>query len=215
MASPSRHQSARSVLFAAVCVCLATAGHSAATQQAIAPLAVGCGFIGVLVIARLLSGGERSMVTILGGLLGAQFALHSLFSATARHAENCCPPGTGLHLGHHHHAQTLAGAWTGHDGVAMTGAHLAAAIVAAWWLRRGERAVWGLALRVAALAAGRLRALLALLAPARPVHRRTVTRRSRYAPIRPADSALRHSVIGRAPPFDSTAPVSLLVSLAG
>jgi len=94
-------------------------------------------------------------------------------------------------------------------GLAMTVAHVTAALVAAWWLRRGERAAWTLARRTAALAAYPLRALRSLpalvdaasmdapSAPAGPYNSSWL--------IRPASVTLRGSVTRRGPPFGSTA----------
>lgn len=206
MALQSTQRSARSVLFAAVCVGLATAGHSAVAQEGISLWVAGAGFTGVLLITRMLAGVERSMATILGCLLGAQYALHSLFTATARHAAHtaaACAPGAGTHA--HHTPHLLAGTHTPHR-LTMTAAHVAAAVIAAWWLRRGERAVWGLARRVAAVAAARLRTLFSLLSPGSPAYGSRPGTAGRHEPVWPGGSALRHTMAGRAPPAVSTAP---------
>jgi hypothetical protein len=87
------------------------------------------------------------------------------------------------------------------SGTAMTLAHVAAAAVSAWWLRRGERAVWGLARRIAAGILRPARGLLirlpvrtALRVPAAPV-----------AASRPHATVLRHAVVRRGPPTPSPA----------
>ncbi len=92
----------------------------------------------------------------------------------------------------------------------MLAAHLGAALVAGWWLRRGEAALWRLVritaaaaragaaepLRTAcALAAVLLRGLFGL--PAGPVRRSGG--RDGDDPL-PAGAALRHSVVRRGPP---------------
>ncbi|MFF2950957.1 hypothetical protein ACFVVU_06345 [Kitasatospora sp. NPDC057965] len=97
----------------------------------------------------------------------------------------------------------------------MLAAHLAAALVAGWWLRRGEAALWRLVriaasaahartaapLRTAcALAAVLLRGLFGL--PAGPVRRST--RRGGDDPL-PAGAVLRHSVVRRGPPLGALA----------
>ncbi|MER5349631.1 hypothetical protein ABT093_04785 [Kitasatospora sp. NPDC002551] len=97
----------------------------------------------------------------------------------------------------------------------MLAAHLAAALVAGWWLRRGEAALWRLVriaastarargqapLRTAcALAAVLLRGLFGL--PAGPVRRSGG--RGGDDPL-PAGAALRHSVVRRGPPLGALA----------
>jgi hypothetical protein len=190
-------RSTRATVFAAVCVTLAAIGHVAA-HGTVSPWAMGAGFAGVLVVAWALTGAERSLATIMGGLLGGQFMLHSLFmSATP-------PAGGPMTM---QQPMSVAGAGTGHSSMTMTFAHVVAAVVAAWWLRKGERAVWALARRAATVASRPLRVLLALLdaapveAPAAPVPLRTSRAR-----LRPGRSPLRHSVIRRGPPFRSTVP---------
>ncbi len=182
---------ARAVVFATVCTGLAATGHTM-TSHAPVPLVAMAGGLGVLILAGVaLAGVERSLPTILAGLVGGQFMLHVLFAA-AQHGQG----------GGHGHAQ-----YGGHDvpaagGLGMTLAHLGAAVVSAWWLRRGERAVWRLARKVAAALARRAPALLADPAPARP--------ESGAAPeaahtLRPSGAVLRHVLVRRGPPSPSTA----------
>ncbi|MFB6887921.1 hypothetical protein ACFCX4_01220 [Kitasatospora sp. NPDC056327] len=97
----------------------------------------------------------------------------------------------------------------------MLAGHLAAALVAGWWLRRGEAALWRL-LRITATAArthwaAPLRTAFALAAvllrglfgpPAGPVRRRAG--RGGDDPL-PAAAALRHSVVRRGPPAGALA----------
>lgn len=118
----------RASAFAAVCVTLACLGHLTASGEPMAPWAVCVGFLAVLGVANLLTGHERSLWTISGGLVGGQFALHSLFVASRCHPHPVVPGSSG-------------------SGPGMTTAHLLAAVAAAWWLRRGERALWALARR--------------------------------------------------------------------
>lgn len=135
---------ARAVVFAAVCVALGAVGHMLASHASVPLMAVVAGFAGIAVVAVVLAGHERSLTTILIGLLGGQFALHALFAA-AQHGQS---PHGPLSSG------------TAHGGYAMTLAHVVAAVVSAWWLRRGERAIWGLARKIVATAGRRLRVLL-------------------------------------------------------
>ncbi|MFI8458853.1 hypothetical protein [Kitasatospora sp. NPDC085464] len=110
------------------------------------------------------------------------------------------------------HAFAAAPWWqTGVFGMtpSMLAGHLAAALVAGWWLRRGEAALWRL-LRVAATAAREhwaapLRSAFALVAvllrglfgAAGPVRR--FGARGGESPL-PAGAVLRHSVVRRGPP---------------
>jgi hypothetical protein len=175
------YRAARSVVFATVCVALAITGHMAASHAVVPPQAAVGGLAVMTGVGLALAGTERSLATIFGGLLGGQFVLHALFSA-AEH---------GQHLGHDHSVAPVAA------GGSMTLAHVAAAAVSAWWLRRGERAVWRLARRVAA---GLVRPAFALLASPPPP---PPARRPRPEPgpeARPRGAVLRHAVVRRGPP---------------
>jgi len=173
---------ARAVVFAVVCLTLTTAGHAYAAHAAVPPATVALGFALVLGLAALLAGTERSFRTILGGLLGAQFGLHALFTqATAGAA----------HEAHNAHPAALP-----HGGTAMTVAHLLAALGAAWWLRRGEAATWSLARRIRAAAGISLPRPLAA-APV-PAPRRPSGLFALRTP--PATTPLRHSLTRRGPP---------------
>ncbi|GAA3930161.1 hypothetical protein GCM10023085_09380 [Actinomadura viridis] len=182
-------RTSRAVAFATVCVTLATLGHVLTSSKEVPVWAVATGFGGVLAVTLALAGHERSLATILGGLLGGQFLLHGLYAgATAE-------PVTA---GHHGPATITV---TGHDtSVGMTFAHVAAALVSAWWLRRGERAAWSLARRIADLADRPVRALLALALaePAAPPAR-TPPVAAPAAPVT-AIGVLRHQVVRRGPP---------------
>ncbi|SEG89030.1 hypothetical protein SAMN04489712_1234 [Thermomonospora echinospora] len=176
----------RASAFAAVCVSLTMAGHAAASREAVPWAAAGVGGLGVLGVAWLLAGHERSVCTILGGLLGGQFGLHVLFAAVQA--------GPSAHAGHTADVPGLVPA-----GPGMTLAHVAAAAVSAWWLWRGERLAWSLARRLAAFSLACVFVLLEVApALARPAAR------PRSGPPVPAMSALlRHSVGLRGPPFRS------------
>lgn len=180
------YRAARATVFATVCTALAITGHTMAAH-ALVPLgaAVG-GLAAIVVIGLVLTGTERSLPTIFGGLLGGQFLLHTLFAA-AQH---------GQHLSHG------SGMAPSSDGWTMTVAHVAAAVVAAWWLRCGERAVWCLARRVAAAVVRPVRALLSMR-PAPPAGPR-VRARSGATP-RPRSALLRHVVVRRGPPSPQAA----------
>lgn len=209
-------------MFATVCTLLAIAGHMAAGRAAVAPRAIIVGFVALYLVAWVLTGTERSLATILGGLLGGQFMLHALFAAAA--APAAVAPVAKMLDAHSMHAEGPAGAMTAMAamtikppeassgaGLTMTIAHVMAAVVAAWWLRRGERAAWTLARRTAALAAYPLRALRSLTAW---VVAAAAVLDARPAPTGPYDSTrligptgvtLRGPVTRRGPPFGWTA----------
>src|SRR5256885_1047513 len=80
---PPPARPARAAMFATVCMMLAIAGHVAAGRAAVAPRAIVVGCVALYLVAWVLTGTERSLATILGGLLGGQFMLHALFAAAA------------------------------------------------------------------------------------------------------------------------------------
>ncbi|WP_131742967.1 hypothetical protein, partial [Actinomadura roseirufa] len=146
---------ARAVVFATVCLTMTTAGHAYAARLCVPPGAVVLGFALVTGLSLLLAGAERSFGTILGVLTGAQFGLHALFTAASA--------GT-VHHGIPPHV--TAGGSGGLGG--MTLVHLGTAVAAAWWMRRGEAALWSLARRISAAAAGAWRPLVTGARPAVP-----------------------------------------------
>jgi hypothetical protein len=173
------YRAARAVVFATVCVGLAITGHMTVSGAPVPPLAAAGGLLGLTVAGVALAGTERSLATILGGLLGGQFLLHALFTAAQQ----------GQHLTHGHPMSPSSG------GTAMTAVHVAAAVVSAWWLRRGERAVWGLAERLAAVVIRRVLLPAPARVPAPPSPLVTVT-----GAIEPRETLLRHVVVRRGPP---------------
>ncbi|MEV5829253.1 hypothetical protein AB0L25_27200 [Spirillospora sp. NPDC052242] len=202
-------RAARAVVFATVCVTLATAGHALAARDAVPGWAVVTGFGAVLAVTLLLAGHERSLPTITGGLLGGQFALHALFTkatvaATTPWTAGAPAPGHTGHAGHAVQATADSGWSVLSGGCGMTLAHAAAALLAACWLWRGERAAWALARRAAAAADRPIRLLAALLAvePAAPAPR-VPAPAPRAVPA--VGRALRHQVVRRGPPVRSRA----------
>jgi hypothetical protein len=173
------YRAARAVVFATVCLGLAITGHMTVSGAPVPPLAAAGGLLGLTVAGIALAGAERSLPTILVGLLGGQFLLHALFTAAQQ----------GQHLAHGHPMPASSG------GAAMTAVHVAAAVVSAWWLRRGERAVWSLAKRLAAVVIRRV------LLPA-PAHVRTPPSplTTVIGAIGPRETVLRHVLVRRGPP---------------
>jgi hypothetical protein len=183
--------------FSAVCVALAATGHTLVSAAPVAPWAIAVGFAAVVALSVTLAGHERTFPTIFGWLLGGQFMLHALFSAAG--PDRPVPTSATAHAQHQ-----LAALVAHRPGLSMILAHYAAALLAAVWLRRGERAVWALTRQVAALAARPARALLAaarttsITGPVRvPV--------TAAPAVRPMERMLRHAVSRRGPPLRSKA----------
>lgn len=189
----------RASVFAAVCVSLTLVGHSMASgvpDTHVTAFTVATGWAGTMAVAWVLSGHERSLPTILGGLLVGQFGLHVLFSAAQAEQEphlvgHVVHTGHVAHSGHVAHIGQVAEA----SGLQMTLAHLVVAVVAAWWLRRGERLTWSLARRLAAFA------LAAFPAPPAPLPAPDHRTPPPETPLQPRRAEIHHSVALRAPPF--------------
>ncbi|GHI03042.1 hypothetical protein AQI88_02400 [Streptomyces cellostaticus] len=181
----------RAAVFAAVCVLLAAAGHGLA-MGGMPPLwADAAAFWAVFALGWTLGGRERSLPGIGAAMLLTQAALHLAFDAahpTPGRAQAMrmasMPPGHTMAVMHVHA--------TAH----VTLAHLLAALVASWWLRRGEAALWSLLRRAVTLLPG----LAAwwrgtpLPAPAGPALRVPAGQEL------PCRLLLRHAVSRRGPP---------------
>ncbi|MFD8722205.1 hypothetical protein ACFV2H_30520 [Streptomyces sp. NPDC059629] len=191
-------RSLRAAVFAAVCVLLAAAGHGLAMGDMPPLWADAAGFLAVFALGRTLAGRERELPEIGVGMLLTQAGLHFGFDAARRvaaaHARmadmsvNMPMRGRGMAgMAQQSHALTAH----------ATAAHIVAALVASWWLWRGEAALWSLLRRTAALVPG-LAAWwhdAALPAPA------AGPRRVPDGPIRLRRLlALRHAVSRRGPP---------------
>ncbi|MEY9949946.1 hypothetical protein [Kitasatospora sp. GAS1066B] len=236
----------RAVPFALVCTVVAAAGHLMGGGGEIAVPTLLLGFALVTALASLLGGRERSLLGIAGALGAGQLGLHLLFHGTGGHMmagmtmdqvagrlicndmpgmAHTLPAGispaqllssAGLDPNAYH--ATTTGAWWqfGVTPVMLLG-HLLAAVVAGWWLRRGEVAVW----RLVQLAGGAAREarqwtapLSRALALVAAVLRGLL--RAAGAGVRgpcpgagdrrlPVAAALRHSVIRRGPPVAACA----------
>ena len=144
-------RSLRAAVFAALCVLLAAGGHALATGMAPPVWAQVAGSVPVFAAGLVPAGRERSFLGIGGATVAAQGGLHLAFDAVHSHAATAAHAGmrmTSLHTGMRMApAHTLTGhALTPH----ATAAHLGAAVVLTWWLRRGEAAVWSLLRRAVA-----------------------------------------------------------------
>ncbi|MET8452676.1 hypothetical protein [Streptomyces sp. NPDC005209] len=154
-------RSLRAAVFAAVCVLLAAVGHGLATGDMPSVWADGAGFLGVFLAGWLLGGRERSLAGIGAGMLATQAGLHIAFDVAhpdaAVSARGMRPASMDGHVdavvGHAHGLFALASDAIAHVHemcTPVTAAHLLAAFVASWWLRRGEAALWSLLRRAAA-----------------------------------------------------------------
>ncbi|MET8248908.1 hypothetical protein ABZV31_33750 [Streptomyces sp. NPDC005202] len=221
----------RAAVFAAVCVLLAAAGHGLAMGDMPPLWADGAGFIGVFVTGWLLGGRERSLPGIGAAMLATQAGLHLAFHAarprTGTPGMQTMPsmpsmasmsahgmPMTSAHAMASMHAHAMV-APHGHATAALThphaltpyavAAHVLAALVASWWLRRGEAALWSL-LRwavafVPGLAAWWRAAPAPLPAPAGRRHRASAESPTLRQLL------LRHAVSRRGPPARIPYPI--------
>ncbi|KQV94407.1 hypothetical protein [Streptomyces sp. Root369] len=123
-------RSLRAAVFAVLCVLLAAGVHVLATGVAPPVWTQVAGAVLVFTAGCLLGARERTLVGIGGGTLAAQGGLHLVFGAARPHAAMAVH---GMRMTHAH-------ALTPH----ATAAHVGAAVVLAWWLRRGEAALWSL-----------------------------------------------------------------------
>ncbi|WP_406428982.1 hypothetical protein [Streptomyces sp. NBC_00147] len=180
-------RSLRAAVFALLCMVLAVGGHVLATGVP-PPLWVdGAGLVPLFVTGCLAGGRERSLAGIGGGMLAAQAGLHIAFDR-ARTGSITMRGMRGMRMPQHapHHAMSSH----------AVGAHLIAALIASWCLRRGEAALWALLRRAAALVPG-----LAAWWCARPLPRCASpvgVYASRPRCVRHA--LLRHTVTRRGPP---------------
>jgi hypothetical protein len=166
-----------------VCVTLAAVAHWLGNGSGVRPPVVLGGGAVVLAATFVLAGRERSPLLIGGFLVTAQVFLHELFAVSAM-------PGPAL--GHLMHGRGLSA------GLGMIIAHLTATLMTAWWLARGEAALWTVLRGVVALLDRRLPRLLAP-APGPVAPARSSAAIPRRTPGR-ARPVLRHSVIRRGPP---------------
>lgn len=86
-------------MFTAVCVVLSAAGHAFAAGTPVPAWTLVAGFLGILAVAALLAGRERSLPSIAGALAGGQVALHVLFAygshGSAQAVAASAPRGSG------------------------------------------------------------------------------------------------------------------------
>ncbi|MFL6116076.1 MAG: hypothetical protein ACJ786_32695 [Catenulispora sp.] len=158
--TPPTLREARSGVFAAVCVLVGAVGHDAFSASAIPLWALFVGGLATFLVAQPLTRRERGLPAILVLMGVVQLGLHYLFELAQRLSANAAPMRMAMPL------PPRGAWWCGHDepsGVTqamlhaagtppmhhtMTAgmgiSHVAAALIASWWLRRGEAAVWSL-----------------------------------------------------------------------
>ena len=216
---------ARAAVFAAVCTLLAVAAHRVMSGTGIPLAAEAFGAVTIFCFARIAAKlGERRLATIALLVGGSQVGLHLLFHAVQASPMPGVPvpgvpmsgaPGSGLAsvatpmpgMGDMSgisgagtamsSAPALLGTTTG-----MTIAHVLAAAVAAWWLRRGEVALFGAVERARVVVGASWRMLAGWVAGTPPL--RTASRPVFAASLdvqRPAVAwLLLFAVIRRGPP---------------
>ncbi|MEV0612418.1 hypothetical protein AB0I81_03770 [Nonomuraea sp. NPDC050404] len=112
----------RAVVFATVCGAVSAGGHALA-GGGLVPFGVYlAAVLAALALAYLIDGRERGPAAVLAATVGTQTVLHQLFERLA--------PGEGAGLAHAHPA----------PGMLLV--HLTVAALTAWWLHRGESALW-------------------------------------------------------------------------
>ncbi|GES22841.1 hypothetical protein Aple_057400 [Acrocarpospora pleiomorpha] len=189
----------RSAAFAAVCVLLAAMAHQLAGGDEPTAWTLIVAAAGVFAGAATLAGCERSPVLITSMLLVAQGGLHELFNhgATvkailASRLWASVPAAAGDHQAH-----GLG------ISLGMLIAHITAALVTAWWVARGETALWSVLRRIGIAA---VQVLLRLFAPAdttAQVALRRVAHGWRHLGLPRINEPLRYIVVRRGPPLPS------------
>lgn len=176
----------RAGVFAAVCVGVSAVGHASQSEHELSAQGALVGFAMMFAAGWALSTRERGGAAITAWMLWGQLALHFVFSAV---------PEPGPHPSHPGAALTAAAAADASAG--MLAAHVAAALVCAVWLRRGEAAAFTLAHALRTLLAGALWLLGPF--PTAPYPRPEQPRRA-FDPQRGTGVTLRHVVVRRGPP---------------
>jgi hypothetical protein len=198
-------------MFAAVCVVLAATAHTLSMGAIPSAQAMAAGFTTVAAMGFLAGSREQSLRGICAAMALVQVTLHLLFDATSQAAPPSMPamPGSRDTMASMPGMQGMAGMDGSGSMVmahpAMTGqavaAHALAALLAAWWLRRGEAALWTLLRRAAELAPALVHWLHARTGP--PVEPAAPVCGYGWgpAPALRSQLLLRHAVTRRGPPL--------------
>lgn len=133
----------RAAALAAVCVLLAAVGHVLTSQNVLPQSTVLQAWTAALCAGWVFARRERALPSIAAFVLGAQAVLYLWFQAAQIHepAARCAavtnlPPGLtvpGM-------CGTAVPSWA--QTALMVGSHVIAALICAWWLRRGEAALF-------------------------------------------------------------------------
>lgn len=194
-------QGVRAGVFAALCVALAAAAHTLSMDATptLATMTAACA--AVFALSFLAASRERSLAGICGAMALVQVGLHLLFNATT-------PPSAMPAMPAMANMPAMPGMAAAHHAMSLpaVAAHALAALAAAWWLRRGEAAVWSLLRRAAALTPGltawtRAHAVPPAMPPAVPAPGHVRGCGPRFPLL------LRHAVIRRGPPPQGPLPV--------
>ncbi|MBT2504757.1 hypothetical protein J7I98_02360 [Streptomyces sp. ISL-98] len=157
---------------------------------------------------------RRGIFAVGGGLLAVQGALHLIFGTAqgadgghhrmpVAHMPPMDPETMAMAAGAGQvQAQVEAQIQAQGSSLAMTGAHLAAALLCGLWLARGEAAFFKLAHAIGALAFTPLRLLFAVVRVPEPPHRaRPRGPRTAHRPV--LGVVLAHTLSRRGPPWGS------------
>jgi hypothetical protein len=182
MSAPPPARPARAGVFTVFCTGMSVYGHAHISHDAVPLPGVVIGALLVFGMAWAATARECGYRTILAWMLWGQLALHVALSAT-----HTLFLGGGAVQSYYHHA--LGAAHPGHvpgmpppsasedSAPAMLAFHLVAAMISAWWLRRGEAAAFALVQSLGGVLVPRL-----LLRP-RPLVGIAAPRPTRPAPI--------------------------------
>ncbi|MEV5890520.1 hypothetical protein [Nonomuraea fuscirosea] len=160
------------MVFATVCGAVSAGGHALAGGGVVPFGAYLAGTLAAFALAYLIDGRERGLPVVLAATVGTQMLLHLLFERLAPAQEHLPgplgpdPDPGHLLSGHLLNGHLLSGhlmnghllngsspsgldgqllygpAPSGHPSFGMALAHLTVAALTAWWLHRGERALW-------------------------------------------------------------------------
>ena len=198
---------ARAAVFAAACLGLAAVAHAAVSHAGIPVRMLGGGWLAVFLFGRIAAARERGLAPIAALVGGSQVVLHLLFTASQSGAgHDSAMAGTAGMAG----MPDMAGMPSmtdepapvmNHLTVGMLCAHGIAALVTAWWLRRGEAAVYDCAQRPLAPLDAWLHRLRQLLLRAPEPCSAPATRKFDRRSARPTTiSLIRFAVVRRGPP---------------
>ncbi|WP_028646567.1 hypothetical protein [Nocardiopsis sp. CNT312] len=183
----------RAGVFALVCASLSAHGHALSSGHDVPLSGLLLGLAVVAAVAWAAAGRRHGPLALAGWMLWGQFALHLSFSYTQL---------AGGHAGHGgadaYSAVLTASSSADLSGWQMITMHVVSALLSAWWLHRGENALFAF-LRFMALT---VLPLLLVLGPVRILPEPALCRGSWFdeGRVRPLLPYLRHTRILRGPP---------------